>query len=62
MKLTVDKWNSLLAEECAVWNEKAKDLAKCDVRQLTEKQKKHQIFKAKKQLVSQVLVFYAVSF
>lgn len=45
-------------EERAIWVEKAKGLQKFDASQLTEKQRKHQIFKARKQLISQVVVFY----
>lgn len=58
MKLSVEKWRLLSPKECAMWNEKAKDVAKFDVTQLSEKQRKHQILKVKKQLVSQVLVIF----
>jgi hypothetical protein len=56
MVFTVNKWNALSQEECDHWREKAKDLAECDVSQLTIKQKKNQISKVMKQLLSQVSI------
>ena len=53
-KFAVDSWNSSSIEERAIWVEKAKGLQTFDASQLTEKQRKHQIFKARKQLISQV--------
>lgn len=55
MKYAIDKWN-LLTEEHSAWREKAKGLEKFDPSKLSETQRKNEIYKAKRQLVHQVMV------
>ncbi|XP_028397528.1 general transcription factor II-I repeat domain-containing protein 1-like [Dendronephthya gigantea] len=54
MKFAVDKWKSLSLEKCEEWKENARELANNCTTELTPKQKKAQVLKAKKQLIAQL--------
>ncbi|XP_028416357.1 uncharacterized protein LOC114540361 [Dendronephthya gigantea] len=54
LKLTVSTWNSLTSEERSKWIEKAKELQKVVVSELSEKECNQRIKKARKQLISQL--------
>ena len=60
LKMAVNRWNLLTAEERKTWTEKAEGLNNLDVSELTEKQRKQQIKKVKKQLTSQVCTVQGV--
>ena len=57
MKFAVEKWKSLPKEEVDTWHEKANSLEAFNVKNLSEAQRKHEIYKAKKHLVAQVIVW-----
>ncbi|XP_046855308.1 uncharacterized protein LOC124448340 [Xenia sp. Carnegie-2017] len=54
LKLAVDHWNLLGAEERVIWAERAKAVQSNDIHDLTVKQRTNQVKKGKKQLLSQV--------
>ncbi|XP_046864737.1 uncharacterized protein LOC124459290 [Xenia sp. Carnegie-2017] len=54
LKLAVDHWNLLGAEERVIWAERAKAVQSNDIHDLTVKQRTNQVKKGKKQLLSQL--------